>query len=322
MYEPDEDDVKLVYRRINTIIDAHGLDMACYQIADVIKKLARRPVEQSLAQYFENEYEGEDEYPEEDDTLMGLIQEKDIELASVIEALLGEKYDIISDIANQINEETEFGFELKNEDIPQLMNDMNKINGALYLLDSIKKNYVPSTLQTILNRYEVPSLLQDVVIERINEMTFNELVLLMRKYDGEAAFQDNDVYDKCLINQINKMKDEEFAYFLSQEDLADVATQYVRGAIKERVQKSESAYLTSMYIARYSDVKDINMEPIKNSAFIIETAYRLREMARIQAAMQIGFYKQGSLPGQSAGDIDINVKEKEPSTRNHRRRID
>lgn len=322
MYEPDEDDVELIVKRINTIIDTQGVDMACYQIGDAIQKLSKNPEGIHSEHDFEDEFYEEDEYPEQDDTLSGLIEKEEIELGSVIEALLGEDSNVLGDIASRIDNETEFGFEIKNEEIPKIMSDMSQMNGALFLLDVIKKHNTPSPLQDVLKRYEVPSTLQDVVIKKVNEMSFEELILLLKKYGGKEAFGFNNAYDECLINQINKMNDAEFAYFLSQGDSDDTATPDVRGVIKERVQKSESAYLTSMYVTRYSDADDINMEPIKNSAFIIETAYRLREIARTQAALQIEFNKQGSLPGRRAGDIDINVKEKEPSTRNHRRRID
>lgn len=297
MDEKRAEEVELIKRRIYMVMEDSGVDIACYQIAKAISSMSKKSEDLSLDEDSEYDEDIENKYYDENPTVLGLMEQKDLELESLLDALLGNDSQILENIAQKIDEDTEFGFELKNEDIPDLKEEMDEIFGAMYLEYTLRK-------------YGNSVDLQEVLTKKIDEMNYLEFMILLKEYVGNGAFTGNTSYDDCLINKIKQMSIPEFAFFLKESDINRVSTDSsIQKEIKKRVQESKSPYLISQYIMNSTDLSDIDIESVRNSPFALSVLTTLKRTAIHSASVKEYFEKKDEKTTHDENGFNLKLRD-------------
>lgn len=304
--EFDEEDIKDIEEIIVQEIEEGEIKSICYKIVDIIAKIS---AENANNQYRDDEDDEEyeiEESDEEQNSLIEKIEDSEIPLDIALKIILNDDK-IINNIADGISEIVN----LSDDYVALKKHNIDILSGIAMLLHTTSEHTEFNQAEEYIENPEQLNSLKDVLKNKIMEMNYTDFIILMNEYQGTEIIVGDSFFSDSVIEKIDNMSNEQFAYYLKRISLRNNICTEIQKTEEQKAKSANSTYIEYVYNMSRKIGNHCFIIKDRHDAFTLDTMewYKYDSVNRIIENMKNRKKEQSNATDSDVDYYDITTDE-------------
>ena len=249
--EFEQEDIETIEKLVKEELRNENLGWLTYAILDLIsnvapQKIERNIIDEELVKEIADEYGiSQEEVPEkevEKTPFVESIEANGISLDDALDIILNDEK-IVDVISDEIEENLNF-----EDDYPNVKKaNLEVLGDMVLLLQNVLDNPDLLAKKDYLKDFGKLDQIKEIINDAIVEMDFTDFAMLMTQYVGEEYLTTDAFFKDSIIEKINNMNPEEYAFYLRNIKNNNASNPEIYEVEKAKAEEINSEYINYLY---------------------------------------------------------------------------